>query len=289
MGNIFEILDFPKLLIVILLTILPSILILSLILYSDRKSREPLLMILICIFSGVFTICFSLLIDKLILKLNIINASMFPSQNSYSVYRIIVLAGVEEYAKLLFLYIFLYKNNSFDDIYDGFVYSTIIALSFSLIETFIYIFQEQTFADMTSLAMLRNFTSIPLHIVCGIVMGHFIALDKFSKSKSKKIIFLLASFFVPLAIHSIYNIFFSVILMDANTILSLLIVITFILSIYFIGVSVIFKTSKLNTIFITNGIFKKPYTFLMRKNDYIYSKLRRILWFQMLIIKIYMK
>jgi len=137
--------------------------------------------------------------------------------------------------------------------------------------------------------MLRNFTSIPLHIVCGIVMGHFIELDKFSKSKSKKIICLLASFFVPLAIHSIYNIFFSVILMDANTILSLLIVITFILSIYFIGVSVIFKTSKLNTIFITNGIFKKPYTFLMRKNDYIYSKLRRILWFQMLIIKIYMK
>ena len=100
MGNIFDILDFPKLLIVILLTILPSILILSLILYSDRKSREPLLMILICIFSGVFTICFSLLIDKLILKLNIINASMFPSQNSYSVYRIIVMAGVEEYAKL---------------------------------------------------------------------------------------------------------------------------------------------------------------------------------------------
>lgn len=277
MGNIFDILDFPKLLIVILLTILPSILILSLILYSDRKSREPLLMILICIFSGVFTICFSLLIDKLILKLNIINASMFPSQNSYSVYRIIVMAGVEEYAKLLILYVFLYKNNSFDDIYDGFVYSAIIALSFSLIETFMYIFNEQTFADMTSLAILRNFTSIPLHIVCGIVMGHFIALDKFSKKKGKKLLCLLASFLVPLTIHSIYNIFFSVILMDANTILSLLIVIAFILSIYFIGVTTIFKTSKLNNIFINNGVFKKPYTFLMRKNDYIYSKLRRLL------------
>ena len=277
MGNIFDILDFPKLLIVILLTILPSILILSLILYSDRKSREPLLMILICIFSGVFTICFSLLIDKLILKLNIINASMFPSQNSYSVYRIIVMAGVEEYAKLLILYVFLYKNNSFDDIYDGFVYSAIIALSFSLIETFMYIFHEQTFADMTSLAILRNFTSIPLHIVCGIVMGHFIALDKFSKTKGKKLLCLLASFLVPLAIHSIYNIFFSVILMDANTILSLLIVIAFILSIYFIGVTTIFKTSKLNNIFVNNGVFKKPYTFLMRKNDYIYSKFRRLL------------
>ena len=152
-----------------------------------------------------------------------------------------------------------------------------------------YIFNEQTFADMTSLAILRNFTSIPLHIVCGIVMGHFIALDKFSKTKGKKLLCLLASFLVPLAIHSIYNIFFSVILMDANTILSLLIVIAFILSIYFIGVTTIFKTSKLNNIFINNGVFKKPYTFLMRKNDYIYSKFRRLLWCQMLITKIYMK
>ena len=277
MSNIFDILDLPKLIIVILLTILPSILILSLILYSDRKSREPLLMILICIFSGVFTICFSLLIDKLILKLNIINASMFPSQNSYSVYRIIVMAGVEEYAKLLILYLFLYKNNSFDDIYDGFVYSSIIALSFSLIETFMYIFNEQTFADMTTLAILRNFTSIPLHIVCGIVMGHFIALDKFSKTKTRKMACLLGSFLVPLAIHSIYNIFFSVILMDTNTMFSILMVIVFILSTYFIGVFTIFKTASLNNTFINNGIYSKHYNFLMRKNDYIYSKLRRLL------------
>ena len=112
MGNIFEVLDFSKLLVVLLTTILPSILMLSLILYSDRKSREPLSMILICILSGAFTICFSLIIDKLIVTLNLVNASMFPSQNSYSVYRIMVLAGVEEYAKLLVLHLFLYKNKS---------------------------------------------------------------------------------------------------------------------------------------------------------------------------------
>ena len=118
MGNIFEVLDFSKLFVVLLTTILPSVLMLSLILYSDRKSREPLPMILICILSGAFTICFSLIIDKLIVTLNIVNASMFPSQNSYSVYRIMVLAGVEEYAKLLVLHLFLYKNKSYDDILD---------------------------------------------------------------------------------------------------------------------------------------------------------------------------
>ena len=275
MGNIFEILDFPKLIIVVLTTLLPSILMLSLILYSDRKSREPVPMILICILSGAFTICFSIVIDKLILNLNIIDAAMFPTANSYSAYRIMVLAGVEEYSKLLILHLFLYKNKAYDDIYDGFVYSSIIALSFSLIETFIYVFKEPTYSDMTTLAILRNFTSIPLHIVCGIVMGYFVSLQKFSKTRGRKILYLLLSFIVPTIIHSIYNIFFSVVLMDQTSITTLIGVIIFVLSIYVIGILFILKTNSLNVIFINNGYYKKHYRFLMRKNDFIYENLRR--------------
>ena len=277
MGNIFEVLDFSKLLVVLLTTILPSVLMLSLILYSDRKSREPLSMILICILSGAFTICFSLIIDKLIVTLNIVNAAMFPSQNSYSVYRIMVLAGVEEYAKLLVLHLFLYKNKSYDDIYDGFVYSSIIALSFSVIETVMYVFREPTFSEMTSLAILRNFTSIPLHIVCGVIMGYFISLQKFSKTKGRKLLNLIASLFIPTLVHTIYNVFFSMILMDySSSLLVLVIIIVFILSIYFIGVLFILRTNSLNKIFINNGYYNKHYRFLMRKNDYIYENLRRM-------------
>lgn len=278
MGNVFEVLDFSKLLVVLITTILPSVLMLSLILYSDRKSREPVSMILICILSGAFTICFSLIIDKLIVTLNLINASMFPSQNSYSVYRILVLAGVEEYAKLLVLHLFLYKNKAYDDIYDGFVYSSIIALSFSVIETVMYVFREPTFAEMTSLAILRNFTSIPLHIVCGVVMGYFISLQKFSKTKGRKLLYLLASLFVPTLVHTIYNVFFSVILIDVSntSIITLILIILFVLSIYFVGVMFILKTNSLNVTFINNGYYTKHYKFLMRKNDYIYEKLRRM-------------
>lgn len=277
MGNIFDVLDFSKLFVVLLTTILPSVLMLSLILYSDRKSREPIPMILICILSGAFTICFSLIIDKLILTLNIINPSMFPSQNSYSVYRIMVLAGVEEYAKLLVLHLFLYKNKSYDDIYDGFVYSSIIALSFSVIETVMYVFREPTFSEMTSLAILRNFTSIPLHIVCGVIMGYFISLQKFSKTKKRKFLNLIASLFIPTLVHTIYNVFFSIILMDySSSIFILIIIILFVLSIYFIGVMFILKTNSLNKIFINNGYYNKHYRFLMRKNDYVYEDLRRI-------------
>lgn len=54
---------------------------------------------------------------------------------------------------------------SFDDIYDGFVYSAIIALSFAGMKTVMYVFKEVTFYDMASLAIIRTFTSIPLHLV----------------------------------------------------------------------------------------------------------------------------
>ena len=269
-------LDMPRLIVVILLTIVPSILLLTLILYSDRKSREPLSMILICILSGAFTICLSLIIDNIVIKYNFIVGDLLPSSNSYSIYKILILAGVEEYTKLLTLYLFLFKNKSYDDIYDGFVYSSIIALSFSLVETFMYVLNEETFADMTSLAVLRNFTSVPLHIVCGISMGYFISIEKFSKVKTKKVINLLLAFIIPTLIHTVYNTFFSISSLSSESLIVAFIVLLFVLSIYFIGIMFIYKTYKLNKIFITNGTYPKKYSHLLIKSEFLYKESRRL-------------
>ena len=222
--NMFVGLTIAQIITVITITILPSVLMFSLIMYSDRKSKEPLLMILICVFSGAFTICLSLILDKLIIKYNLVGgAGLVMNSNSYSVYKILLLAAAEEYSKLLILYLFLFKNKSYDDIFDGFVYSSITALSFSLVETFIYVFNESTYADMSSLAVLRNFTAIPLHLVCGISMGYFISLEKFSKVKSKKFLNMFLALIVPTIIHTVYNVFFSMVSLTDNNILSVLV------------------------------------------------------------------
>lgn len=276
MSNILSILDYPKLVVVLLLTIVPSILLLMLILYSDRKSREPLLMILICVFSGAFTICLSLIIDKIILKMHLIGGDLFTDVNTYSAYRIMILAGVEEYAKLMILYLFLYRNKSYDDIYDGFVYSSIIALSFSLVETFMYVFTESTYNDMTSLAILRNFTAIPLHIACGIVMGYFVSLEKFSKTKKKKLSNMACALLMPTLIHTVYNIFFSVVSFTNASTMSIIIIILFIISIYFIGIMFTMKTYSLNKVFINNGYYPRQYRYLMKKNEFNYFQSRRL-------------
>lgn len=272
MGINFLNLDFSKTLIIILLTVVPSLLLLTLILYSDRKSREPVLMLLICAFSGAFTICLSLIIDKLILKSHLIGGNLFTDSNTYSIYRIMILAGVEEYVKLLVLYLFLYRNKAFDEIFDGFVYSSIIALSFSLVETILYVINEATYNDMTSLAILRNFTAIPLHITCGITMGYFVSLEKFAKSKTKKLINMILALMVPTLIHTVYNVFFSIVSFSNNSGSSIFVIILFILSVYFIGIMFIMRTTALNKIFISNGFFPKKYNYLMRRNEFVYKE-----------------
>ncbi|MBQ9013155.1 MAG: PrsW family intramembrane metalloprotease [Bacilli bacterium] len=276
MGINFLNLDFSKTLIIILLTVVPSLLLLTLILYSDRKSREPVLMLLICAFSGAFTICLSLIIDKLILKSHLIGGDLFTDSNTYSIYRIMILAGVEEYVKLLVLYLFLYRNKAFDEIFDGFVYSSIIALSFSLVETILYVINEATYNDMTSLAILRNFTAIPLHVTCGITMGYFVSLEKFAKSKTKKLINMILALMIPTLIHTVYNVFFSIVSFSNNSGSSIFVIILFILSVYFIGIMFIMRTTALNKIFISNGFFPKKYNYLMRRNEFVYKESRNI-------------
>ena len=155
-SNLLQRVDPSKLIIVLLLTILPSVLLFSLILYSDRKSKEPLLLILICIFSGAFTICFSLIIDKLLLKYNLVIGNQISSIQGYNLFRIFIFASVEEICKLLVLILFLYRNKNYDDIFDGFVYASIIALSFSLVETILYVLKEKTFSLYHFLVYLYN-------------------------------------------------------------------------------------------------------------------------------------
>ena len=106
---------------------------------------------------------------------------MFSTYNVLNLTRISILALVEEFAKLTALYVFISHNKAYDDIYDGFVYSAVIALSFALIETFLYVIKEDSYTNMSSLALLRNFTTIPLHITCGIVMGYYVSISKFSR------------------------------------------------------------------------------------------------------------
>lgn len=248
------------------LTILPSIILLGLILYSDRKSKEPVHLILLCLISGIFTISLSLLLGKIVLP----NTSFLTGTlTNIGLTRVVILAVIEEYSKLLVLYLFISHNKNFDDIYDGFVYSSLIALSFAVIETVIYVFNQSTIEGMSHLSIIRNLSSIPLHLVCGITMGYYIALERFSKVKKKKVIKIIESLLIPVLLHSAYNFFFTHYIDKINNNPYLLIIVIFvILFIYALGIVYIVIIKRLNKIFIEDGVYDKHYNYLYTKDEY---------------------
>lgn len=251
--------------IVIFLSIITTIIFISIILYSDRKSREPFHMILICLISGIFTICFTLLIGKIILpNFEAIGSSLF-SYNTNNIIRTLILALTEEYAKLFTLYLFISKNRNFDDIYDGFVYSSLVALSFAAFESFIYVLGEPNFSSMTSLAILRSVTTIPLHLVCGIIMGYYMGVEKFSWGTKRRIFNLFKALIIPTIIHFLYNLIISKLILNiSNDITFLTLMLIFFIPVYVICAIYIKNSKKLNEKFINNEKYKN----LMTKNEY---------------------
>lgn len=256
------------------ISIIPSLIIFGLILYSDRKSSEPFFLMVLCAISGLFTITTAMFIQNYIVNaIKIVNIDEIISFSSG--FRIFLMSAVEEYCKLFVLYIFFSHLKSFDDIYDGFVYSAIISLSFAGIETVMYVFKEITFMEQSALALSRTFTAIPLHLVCGIVMGYYIALEKFSKKKRYKILELIKSISIPILIHSIYNIILTFLpIITNNSKIIQFSIILYIISVYIIGIIYIRKNIKLNELYVKNKKYPEKYNFLMHKPEF-YKKLKK--------------
>ncbi len=256
------------------ISLIPSIIMLGIILYSDRKSSEPVFFIILCTISGFFTITLAMFIQNYLLNaFNLVHTEHLISLQSGI--RIFILSSVEEYCKLFILYFFFSRLKSFDDIYDGFVYSSIISLSFAAIETVMYVFKEITLIDQSALALTRTFTSIPLHLVCGIVMGYYIALEKFSKNKKYKMLELIKSISLPIIIHSIYNIILTFIpVYTKNTTIIQIFIVSYIISVYIIGLLYLKKNKSLNEKYIKNKKYPDKYKFLMHKPEFI-KKLKR--------------
>lgn len=250
---------------VIFLSVFTTVIFIGLILYSDRKSREPIHMIIIALSSCIFTISLSLLLGQIILPhLDIISSGLFDYKTS-NIVKIIVLALVEEYSKLLVLYLFISKSRHFDDVYDGFVYSSLIALSFAVFENIYYVSFETTIESMKSLAVLRSFTTVPLHLICGISMGYFMGREKFSWGTRSRTFYLIMCLVFPTFLHFTYNFTLANIVNKfGDTNILMLMIMLFFIPFYIIAIIFINKTKVLNNKFINNEKYKN----LMTKEEY---------------------
>ena len=112
-------------------------------------------------------------------------------------------ATLEESLKFLVLYYYAYKLKNFDEPMDAIVFATTISLGFAAVENIEYVAMADNQQAAFDIAFARAFSAIPLHALCGVIMGLFFGLTVFSKNNNNSNLFLALA--VPIAIHGSYN------------------------------------------------------------------------------------
>ncbi len=119
----------------------------------------------------------------------------------------LVVAPIEEGMKLLAILALLpFLKDEFDEPVDGLVYGAMVGAGFAAWENLRYVYYPiRDPFDSTLYGVLRTLTAVPLHVLLGATMGHFIAMYKFTPDETRKRQYLALTFLVPFAIHGAYD------------------------------------------------------------------------------------
>ena len=184
----------------LLVTILPSILIILFFVYSDRF-KEPRGEILKVFIYGILITIPAYFLNTYL------NAFWY---NNFRVSEgligsFLTAAPVEEGLKLSILYFFVYKMKDFNEPIDGIVYGVTASLGFATLENFYYVYLLADYYQTSSmsLAVARSFSAVPAHAVFGVFMGYFFMKYVFVKKGDN----LLFAFTIPFVLHGCYNLF----------------------------------------------------------------------------------
>ena len=184
---------------VLLITILPSLLIVLFFVKSDRYP-EPTSQIVKIFTYGIF-LCFPAFYLNNAL-LDIYANAGFSEKLSSS---FLSAAPVEEFLKFIVLYSLVYKMKDFNEPIDGIVYGVTVSLGFATLENIYYVYILSNYFDTTPLvlAILRSFSAIPAHGIFGATMGYFFMKYSFIQKQNN----LTLSLIVPILLHGAYNYF----------------------------------------------------------------------------------
>ena len=86
-----------------------------------------------------------------------------------------VAGGVEELAKVLVVYWFVWHKPEFDERLDGIVYAARAGLGFALVENVLYLLSAEDMAGFVTIYLLRAFLAVPGHAIWAGIMGYYAA------------------------------------------------------------------------------------------------------------------
>lgn len=263
---------FYERLVVLAFSLIPTLILVGFVLYSDRRNKEPVRNIVICLLSGILSVALSGYLEQLVMP--------YIGNNIILTY---IFAFIEEISKMAIFFLFVFDNKYFDDMYDGLVYMMLIALSFAGLENVMYAFSESTIQKSISLSIMRDITTIPLHVICGIIIGYFLSLSSFSKNKERKYINILLALLLSAALHGTFNSLMNllgslninydssvqVILFEALPLILIMV------ALFVVAVKFIKKNIKLNEVYMENKEYDTKHKYLMTYDEYMNSNDRR--------------
>ncbi|WP_407520604.1 PrsW family glutamic-type intramembrane protease [Lacibacter sp. MH-610] len=180
------------------LSIAPGIAISLYIFFKDEFNREPKLKLIICFFLGCLSVLPAILFQVLTTKPTDIffeNGILYTAFFSY-----IIVALSEEMSKFLALRFYAFPKQSFDEPYDGIVYSVMVGMGFATVENIGYVYQHGL-----GTAILRMFLAVPAHGTFAVLMGYFAGKAKFLPEK--KFYYLFLGVFWAVFFHGTYDFF----------------------------------------------------------------------------------
>lgn len=186
----------------LLLSILPSIILLVVVWKGDRYEKEPPgLLIKLFLLGSLTTISafiIEFLFENVILSFMNQQGILFALIDNF-----LVVAVAEEAGKYFVLKKVTWKHPAFNFTFDAVVYAVAVSLGFATLENILYLIDGSVF-----LALSRALFSVPGHFIDALYMGYYYGLARFSDAynddKLTKINLRLA-FWVPVLIHGFYD------------------------------------------------------------------------------------
>ena len=175
-------------------SILPVIILMIYFYSHDKYEKEPLKSLSKAFFAGLLSVFLAIILAV---------SMSFPLPESASgVYIAFVssfweAAVPEEISKFALLFLFIWRDKNFNEYYDGILYAVFVSLGFACLENIMYVMDNGM-----SIAISRALLAVPLHALCGVIMGYYFSLAKFTRHKKSNLF--KAIFFAILA-HGIYD------------------------------------------------------------------------------------
>ncbi|MBP7184564.1 MAG: PrsW family intramembrane metalloprotease [Saprospiraceae bacterium] len=208
------------------LATLPSLFITGGVIYLNKQAKEVVQLLLISFAAGCFVTIPCYLFQTWFV------AKGFDGESStleLILFSFLGIAALEELVKFFALWL-ISRKIGFTNPDTPVITSLLVAMGFTFVENLIYAYKY----DWITVAV-RMFTALPLHIICGTIVGIFLG-KTINKSGNEKNYLLAIGLLVAILIHGFYDLFIEQKWNESLSALSLFVL--------FIGIGVIFFLKK---------------------------------------------